>query len=229
MRKTLIVIVLISLVTIAKCVSPQIKENRIDPKTDAERLADKFKGEKNDPGAYQTIFIHTFRNLSSRGILSSRLKEKLKLAYARDGKLQVSSEKKAAKVWLYGSIVKYQKIPTRFNRFNQTASYRLGVVVTIRLVLNPNYKKEVLLNQRPVRYDTYYDPLEIPFESEFLANERLLDGLVDRIVYTSFEGWYSKLKSEEELNKRKTLNIINNKQDFIRKDLPKEKRKKGDP
>ena len=219
-------IFLVSMVTILGCISEQTKENKIKPKTDIQRFTRQFKGEKNNPRTYQTIFIQPLYNQSRRGILSSRLKEKLEIAYNADGKLQVRSDKKSANVWLYGNILKYQKIPMRFNHFNQVVTYRLVTIASIKVILNPSYEERTLLERRTIRYGVYYNPLEIPFESEFLANERLLDGLADRIIYTSFEGWYSKLKSEEELNKKKNSNFINKKYRFFRKDIPKERRNK---
>ena len=217
-------IFLASMVTILSCFSGQTKENKITPRSDAQKFAMQFKGEKSDPRTYQTIFIHSFLNKTSKGILSPRLKEKLEIAYNADGKLQVRSEKKTAKVWLYGTILKYQKIPIRYNQFNQAVRYRLGIITSIKIVLNPKYIEQTLLERRLIRYDINYNPLEIPFESEFLANERLLDGLANRIIYTSLEGWYSELKSEEELNRTKNYNLINNEELFIRKDLPKDKK-----
>ena len=207
MQKT--ILSLMSTVTILNCLSGQIKENKIKTKKEIQISARQFKGEKNSPKTYQTIFIHSFHNRSLRGILSSRLKEKLEIAYNTDGKLQVSSDKKAAGVWLYGDILRYQKIPLRFNQLNQVVTYRLEVIVSIKVILNPYYGDRILLARRDIRYDIYYDPLEIPYVSEFSANERLLDGLVDRIIYISLEGW--ELKSEERSNQKKNSDLIDKK------------------
>ena len=207
------------MVLFLSCSSPQkqsVKEKDITgtvPKTKAERLIKGFRGEGNDPETYQSLYVHVIQNNTNRGLLGSRLKQKLEVAFNSDGRLQVVTEKNEAHVWFYGKILNYQKIPRRFDQFNQVTSFRLGILVQIRVALNPkledeNYPHARLLIKRRVRFDTNYSPLESPFEAEILANERLLDGLTDRVVYAAVEGWYSALKRADELNREENKNLL---------------------
>ena len=178
-------------------------------------MAEGFRGERNDPETYQSLYVHVIQNNTNRGLLGSRLKQKLEVAFNSNGRLQVITERNQAHVWFYGKILNYQKIPRRFDRFNQVTSFRLGILVQIRVVLNPKMEgvsspNARLLIKKRVRFDTNYSPLESPFETEILANERLLDGLTDRVVYTAVEGWYSALKRTDELNRdNENKNLFN--------------------
>ena len=193
------------------------------PKTTIEKIAKSFRGEQNKPATYQTLYLHVIKNRSNQSLLSSRLKQKLTFSFNSGGHLQVISNKKKAHVWFYGKITNYQKIPLRLDQFNRVTTFRLGILVEVKITLNsalqeanqtPNSdikRQEILLIKKEVRFDTNHSPLEPPFETEILAHERLLDGLTDRVVYASIEGWYSQLKRVDELNQKQNSNLLKTK------------------
>ena len=102
----------------------------------------------------------------------------------------------------------------------------MGARIWVRI--NPQIEDAYLLEKRNVRYDTSYSPREDIFETEFMAQERLLDMMSKRIVLTVFEGWHTNLKTEKELGYEKnedSESILNeNDRIIVPKELPKEQR-----
>ncbi len=183
-------------------------------KIQIDKIIENFIGEGNQPETYQTLYINIIQNNNNQSLLESRLKQKLKFAFNSDGRVQIVSKKKKAQILFYGKIINYQKIPLRFDLFNRVTAFRLGILMRIRITLNSNTNSEInkpekILIKKEIRFDTNYSPLELPFEIESLANERLMDGLTNRVVHTSIEGWYSRLKRPDELNYEKSGNLLN--------------------
>lgn len=188
-------------------------------------------GEEIIPLKYTTIYIHLFDNRTYSSDAVHRLKEKIQISYNRDGKLKVTPEKAKAELWLYGEVSLFTQTPLNYDNFGQPVSYAITIICSIKVRENPvkntdnNPPDGVLLDTKIVRFDTTYSPRIAPFETKFIAEERLLDGVSDRIIFTSFQGWYSEMKSNQELgyDKKQSENqlIIDR---VVPKDLPKEQR-----
>ncbi len=212
--------------------TPNSHQKNLLPKTDIEKITKNFRGEENKPDTYQTIYVHVVKNKSNQSLLGSRLKQKIEFSFNSDSHLQVIRDKKKAHVWLYGRITNYQKIPLRLDQFNRVTTFRLGILIEVKVVLNPAFQKSnhdirqqgMPIIKREVRFDTNHSPLEPPFETEILANERLLDGLTDRITHVSIEGWYSQLKRVDELNHKQRSNLLDTKEKPKHRFLPTEVR-----
>ncbi|RME93258.1 MAG: hypothetical protein D6767_01390 [Candidatus Hydrogenedentota bacterium] len=160
-------------------------------------------GEEVIPQKYKVIYVHLFRNRSFKSDFVSRLKEKIEDEFRKDGRLVVAEDKHKADLWMYGTIESYIRVPTDYDEFGKPTRMRLALVVSFRLHDPNNSDDPVVLDTRIVRFDTGWNQRVPPFESEFTAEERLLQGLARRIVYTSFEGWYTELKNEVELGYEK--------------------------
>lgn len=203
-------------------------------------------GKEIIPSKYKTIYIHNIRNKTSESYISYRLKEKLKTLYLADGRLQIKTKKEDADIWLYASIEYYHKTPMHYDRFGRATEYRLGVAVTLKIQKN---MKKILedLDKKNEAISSQEDPILLPsrsitsfhmfspirFENERDAQEILLDSLAERIVYTSFNGWYTELKTQDELNYKKyknqksLLKNFKNREDIvIPKDVSKEERER---
>ena len=165
-----------------------------------------FPGEKRRANALQTLYLPLFVNYSPNKQLASRLHYKLQLALNQDGRVQVKDDKKEAKLWLEGSIVGYTKTAISYNSLNVPRTYR--IVIFVNLILKEHdvssAKSHIILEKNNIRFDTDYSIVE----SKYIVLERLLDGLTDRIVATIFDGWYAKLKDDQELNKIKVDNVF---------------------
>ncbi len=224
MKKYLIYILTI---LILNCQTVEEKKTaKYAPKSTAKKIFENFKGEYSNPETHQTMYIHNFKNRSSKVDFPARLRQKLQIIFNSDGNISIENNKKNASVWLYGDILNYQKIPLNYNEFGRVIKFRIFVLMQVKLKMNPAISNETLLGNRIVRFDTNYVPTEQPYESEFSVQERLLDGLTDRVVYTVLNGWYTKLKTEEELNQEKIdFNLLKKDDDIIRKDLPLELQK----
>ncbi len=186
------------------------------------------------PSRYKTLYIHNIRSRAETPYIPQRLKEKLRIAYLADGRLQTDNKKEESDIWLYTTIEHYRKTPLHYDQFGKATQYRIAVVATIRLIKNPNIleskeEEPVLLPTTTIQSFATFSPLQ--FETEMEAMESLMDSLGQRIVLTSFEGWYTDLKTEEELNYKVHKNqksILKNFQErsdvVIPKDMPKEER-----
>lgn len=188
-------------------------------------------GEEIIPLRYRSIYIHYFDNRTFQADLVRRLRDRLAVSYQLDGRLKVSQNKEEADLWLYGTIEKYQENPVGFDNFGQPTQFWLTLVVNIRQrVNNEKYPdlsehQDTLLENRIIRFDTSWTPRLPPFESQFNAQERLILGISERILKTSFEGWYSDLKTPRELNYDRYENLKQQeKERVIPRDLPKEQR-----
>ena len=187
------------------CGSTQVKENTGSPeeqeveKSVYEQTMSSIDGQEIMPLQYKTIYIEHFNNNSydAQGVV--RLKEKLQNRFNRDGRLTVETDKQAADVWLVGTIEALNQAPAAFDQFRQPTTYLYTGVVTIKVRANPKHGGEIVLDKKLIRYDTRYSPRIPPFESKFEARERLFDTLTERILYTTYNGWYSNIKTNNEL------------------------------
>ena len=160
-------------------------------------------GEEMIPLKYKSIYIHNFESRAYSAPLVGSLKEKLTMRFSLDKRLHVESQKEKADLWLYGRIDEYRKIPRRFDQFGAPESYRLAAIVTVWVRPNTALSEEDIFEKKSVRYDTSFSPKGGAHETEFIARERLLRGLAERILTVVKSGWYSELKTSEELGYEK--------------------------
>lgn len=196
-----------------------------------EQTITSLDGEEVIPLKYRSIYIHHFDNRTFQTDMVRRLKERLQTTYQLDGRLKVRSDKESADLWLYGTVEQFGENPVGYDNFGQPTQFLLTLVVTIKQRVNlqrhpeVNEEQSVLLENRVIRFDTTWAPRLPPFESQFNAQERLILGISERIVHTSFDGWYSDLKTPRELNYDKYETLKKGEiERVIRKDLPKEQR-----
>lgn len=242
LKKTLNPAILILMMMLVACGSGQTKQQETtagntpaqpelqseEQGTEFDKTLESIDGEEVIPLKYTSLYIHHFDNRSYDGQVITRLKEKLQVAFMQDGRLKVLPEKKEADLFLYGTVGLYKQIPSSYDRFGQPVRFQLSIIVKMKVRVNPAKGEDVFLDNRVVRYDTTYSPRVAPFETRFSAEERLLIGLTDRIVQTTFSGWYSELKTDRELGYNRSGKEAGKKQAsevVIPKDIPKEKRK----
>ncbi len=215
---------ILPLLLLVACGSAQEKDEQ--PQNALGQTFAQIDGKEVIPLEYRTIYIHLFDNRSYEAQVVARLKEKLQIQFNMHGRLKVEAEKSKADVFLYGRIERFKMIPATYDQFNQITQYLMSIIVSIRVRVNTKLHKvedDLLLDRRVVKYQTRYSPRVAPFENMFVAQERLLETLSNRVVYTAFEGWYSDLKSELELNKEKnaqeTKTIRGRKQEAERREV----------
>ncbi|MDH4262506.1 MAG: LPS assembly lipoprotein LptE [Spirochaetia bacterium] len=148
---------------------------------------------------YKSIYVHNFENTSYEGDLTGETKEILTQKMALQKRFKVEPDKANADVWLYGKIEYYKLIPRDIDQFGKPGRYNMTVVATIWVRPNPKVSDETIFDKKSIRYDTFYSPEQPPFETEFTAKQRVVEGLCDRIVNTVITGWYSNLKNNDEL------------------------------
>lgn len=213
------------------CSSSQ--EKQTEPATPVDKSLQAVDGEEIIPQKYRSIYIQNFRNRNYESDLIGRLKEKLQLQFQQNGRLKVELNKDKADVILYGSLESFREVPATFDRFGQPSTYSLFSIVEVTLRVhqkhlekdNPN-ANSIIMEKRIVRFDTTYSPRQPPFESRFTAIERLLDGLSQRTVHTVFNGWYSELKTKEELGYDQDRRRYEDEEVVIPRDMSKEHREK---
>ncbi|MDH5720017.1 MAG: hypothetical protein OEZ13_05265 [Spirochaetia bacterium] len=212
------------------CATGEQKQEKKPPENIIEEAFSSINGEEIITQNYRTIYIHNFSNKSFQGDLISRLKEKLQIEFQLDTRLKPISDKDQADLWLMGDIEIYHNIPTYFDKFGEPRRFMMSIGAIIWVRINSKIENAFLLERRKVRYDTAYSPHNEAFETEFMAQERLLDMTAKRIVLTVFDGWHTRLKTDQELGYEKSKEnenwLENDKDIVIPKDMPKEERDK---
>ncbi len=142
----------------------------------------KFRSER------RLLYIQNFDNRTFSPQLTGRLKDKLQIAYTRLSSVTVTPEKKSAQLILYGKILFYAEEPGVYDRSAAPLTYNLSIVASVRIRARGQSDDETQpYEQHTVRYATTYSAGEPLFESRYTAEERLLDGLADRIVNATYE------------------------------------------
>ncbi len=178
------------------------------PKTKKEKKTKEPKplpvdGEEAIPRKYKTIYIHNFTDSTFESGLTGRLKQTLTVRFSMDKRFKVESDKQKADLWLFGNIDQFEEYPVSYDQFGEAERYRYTIVATVWVRPNPEISEENLFDKKTVRFDTMYQPRTPPYENEFTAKERLLNGLSNRILKQVVTGWYSDLKTSEELGYEK--------------------------
>jgi len=155
---------------------------------DSAPLSEKYKKFREKP---RRLYIQNFDNRTYSPQLTGRLKEKLQLAYTRLQSLAVTPEKNQADLVLYGKIEQYVEEPGIFDRNSQPLSYNLTMIVSVKLrARGANTAEEDtndLTEQHDLSYMTSYNIGEPYYETRYTAEERLLEGVADRIVSSTYE------------------------------------------
>jgi Lipopolysaccharide-assembly len=161
---------------------------------DSTPLTDEYKKFRAKKRA---LYIQNFDNRTYSPQLTGRLKEKLQFAFARSASLNVITEKDQADLVLYGKIELYAEEPGVYDRGSMPLTYNLTIIVSTRMrarELNPPVKSkkiekesESMYEQHDIRYMTTYNIGEPLFETRYIAEERMLEGLADRIVSAMYE------------------------------------------
>jgi len=134
------------------------------------------------------LYIQNFENRTFTPELTGRLKDKLQVAYTRLSSVVITPEKKAAQMILYGKILFYAEEPGVYDRSAAPLTYNLSIVASVRIRARGQGDEDSQpYEQHTVRYGTTYSAGEPLFESRYAAEDRLLDGLADRIVNATYE------------------------------------------
>lgn len=142
----------------------------------------KFRGER------RLLYIQNFENRTFSPQLTGRLKDKLQVAYSRLSSVGVTTDKKAAQLIMYGKILFYAEEPGVYDRSAAPLTYNLSIVASMRIRARSQGEDDLQpYEQHTVRYSTTYSAGEPLFESRYTAEERLLDGLADRMVNATYE------------------------------------------
>lgn len=153
--------------------------------TESEPLTAAYREFRNER---RLLYIQNFENRTFSPQLTGRLKDKLQSAYTRLRSVVVTPDKKAAQLILYGKILLYAEEPGVYDRSAAPLTYNLSIVASIRIRARGQTEEEMQpYEQHTVRYNTTYTAGEPLFESRYTAEERLLDGLADRIVNATYE------------------------------------------
>lgn len=153
--------------------------------TDSAPLTEDYKKYRSQR---RLLYIQNFENRTYSPHLTGRLKDKLQIGYTRLASLSVIPEKKVADLILYGKILMYTEEAGVFDRASAPLSYNLTIVASFRIRARANSEdEEVPSEQHTIRYTTSYSVGEPMYETRFTAEERMLEGLADRIVSTTYE------------------------------------------
>lgn len=156
-------------------------------------------GDEPIPRKYKSIYFHNFINDSYTGELTGEIYEILLQKMSLQQRFKIEPEKDKADVWLFGKVEYYKLIPRNIDQFGRILQYNMTIVVSVWLSPGSKFEQEDIFEKQTVRFDTFYSPEQPPYDTEFSARQRLIDGLCDRIIRAIMTGWYSDLKTKKEL------------------------------
>lgn len=152
------------------------------------------------------LYIQNFDNRTYSPQLTGRLKDKLQLAFARSASLNITQEKSLADLVLYGKIQVYGEEPGVFDRSSSPLTYNLTIIVSTRMRAREQKAEstkqkdaaelDTMYEQHDIRYMTSYNIGEPLYETRYVAEERLLEGLADRIVSSTYEPEKTEVRSK---------------------------------
>lgn len=148
-------------------------------------LSENYKQFRKTP---RLIYIQNFDNRTFAPQLTGRLKEKLQIAISRSASLTITPDKEKAELILNGKILRYSEEPGVYDRATGPVSFNLEIAVSFRLRARAQADdEEAFYEQHAIRYMTSYSVGAPLFETRFLAEERLLEGLADRMAAAIYE------------------------------------------
>lgn len=145
-----------------------------------------YKATHSIPPNVSKITIKPFQNSSSEPNLENRLTEEVTQQLLAHGELQVVDPAKA-NVVLLGKINKYRKIPIMYNEQDVPQQYKLRVEIALRL-LDADTRDSLRRFENIFRETVYSDVLP-PAETEYQAQDQVLNQLARDVVTSTVEGW----------------------------------------
>lgn len=137
------------------------------------------------------LYIQNFDNRTYSPQLTGRLKDKLMNSFSRSVSLKLTEDKEKAEVVLYGKIIGYAEEPGVYdNATSSPSTYNLTVVVATRMRARSQSTKDdidPLTEEHSISYMTTYNPSAPLYETRFDAEDRMLQGIADRIVGSTYE------------------------------------------
>jgi hypothetical protein len=134
------------------------------------------------------LYIQNFDNRTFSPQLTGRLKEKLQIAFSRSASLTITPDKNKAELILYGKILQYSEEPGVYDRAAGPLTYNLAIVASFRLRARLTTETaEAPYEEHTIRYMTAYSVGEPMFETRYSAEERMLEGLADRMAAVAYE------------------------------------------
>ncbi len=171
----------LALVSVFHCASLATGNAEID----SEPLSESYRQYRRKP---RLLYIQNFDNRTYSPQLTGRLKEKLQIAFSRSASLTITPDKNKAELILYGKILQYSDEPGVYDRAAGPLTYNLAIVASFRLRARANTEtEEAPYEQHTIRYVTAYSVGEPMFETRFTAEERMLEGLADRMAAVAYE------------------------------------------
>lgn len=159
--------------------------SRGNAEVDSEPLSESYRQFRSQP---RLLYIQNFDNRTFSPQLTGRLKDKLQIAFSRTPSLTITPEKNKAELILYGKILQYSEEPGVFDRAAGPLTYNLAIVASFRLRARTGSESEdAPYEQHTIRYMTAYSVGEPMFETRYTAEDRMLEGLADRMAATAYE------------------------------------------
>lgn len=174
---------ILSLVTLALALSQCAGFGQ--PKIESAPISDDYK---NYRSKHRLVYIQNFDNRTYSPQLTGRLKDKLNFSLARLGTLTVTTEKSNADLVLYGKIHLYTEEAGVFDNASSPLTYNLTLVVSAKLRIKNRPDTDLAGDeQHTVSYVSTYNIGAPYFETRYNAEDRLLEGISDRIAMVLYD------------------------------------------
>jgi len=138
------------------------------------------------PEYFRTIHIPKFENKTMQPQLTELISRKVINKFELDGRLTVSEYVSRSDGILFGSIVKYEKVPLSYTDIGEIDVNALTIRINIKL---KEIKTKKELHNTFIEETTEFNFKSAPVETELEAQERLIDVICSKIVSKVIEGW----------------------------------------
>jgi hypothetical protein len=145
------------------------------------------------PSHIETIYIETFKNMTTEPNIEIVVTNAIKDRFAWDGALKIENKLEDANSMLQGEIIKYEKIPVAWGSNDEVEEYRL--VLTVNLVYTDLVNNKVMWQEKKFKVDSeYYTTLNNQtFSSTNLDKDALIQNAAEElaveVVARTVEGW----------------------------------------
>ncbi|GEM_PF-2059688 len=188
-------------------------------RTAPDKTLKQIDGEEIIPLRYSTIQIHPPEVPPPEKNLQLLMDTRLKTLINQSSVLRVVPDQEDSDLILVTKAKSIVSVPLRYDSFHNPVSEKIEAVFLVIILPGKKDSSHALPQERNVICRTNFFFREAPWETRLTAMERLSEICSQRIVMTVFHGWYSGLKSYQELGYDP---LLSEKEAFLEQVIPRD-------
>ncbi len=188
-------------------------------RTTPDKTLKQIDGEEIIPLRHSTIQVHLPEVPPSEKNLQLLMDTRLKTLINQSSVLRVVSDQEDSDLILLTKAKSIVSIPLHYDSFHNPVSEKIEAAFRVMILPGKKDPSNAPPQERTVICRTDFVFREAPWETRLTAMERLSEICSQRIVMTVFHGWYSGLKSYQELGYDP---LLSEKEAFLEQVIPRE-------